>query len=389
VATRYRAEHVGSLLRPPDLLEARAARAAGRLEPDALRAAEDQAILGALALQREVGLDVYSDGEFRRDAWMSDLAEAVEGFVPERVPMQWRGPGGGVEGSRALVAGARLRPTRRLTAPESSFLLAHSPGPFKITMPSPSVFILASYRAGITDRHYATRADLLADLVPIVREEIRALIAEGVPYIQLDAPQYTYYLDPGMREGMRQEGIDPERSVDEAVAGDVACLAGLAQEGVTSQSPTAAQRGPTTQLPTAAQRGPTLAFHLCRGNNRSRWIAEGGYDAIAERLFGSLPVDTFLLEYDSERAGDFAPLRFVPRDKTVALGLITTKAPTLEAQDDLRRRIEAAARYLPLENLALSPQCGFASVAAGNLLSPDDQRRKLELLVDTARKVWG
>jgi 5-methyltetrahydropteroyltriglutamate--homocysteine methyltransferase len=365
MATRYRAEQVGSLLRPPDLLAARAARAEGRLGPDALRAAEDEAILGALALQREVGLDVYSDGEFRRDAWMSDLAEAVEGFVPERVPMQWRGPGGGVEGSRALVAGARLRQTRRLTAHESSFLREHSRGPFKITMPSPSVFILSSYRTGITDRHYATRADLLAALVPIVREEIRALIAEGVPYVQLDAPQYTYYLDSRMREAMRQEGLDPERSVDEAVAGDAACLAGLAQEGV------------------------TLAFHLCRGNNRSRWIAEGGYDAIAERLFGSLPVNTFLLEYDSERAGDFAPLRFVPRDKTVVLGLITTKAPALEAQDDLRRRIDAAARYLPLENLALSPQCGFASVAAGNLLTADDQRRKLELVVDTARKVWG
>src|SRR5262249_24974191 len=162
-----------------ELLEARAARAAGRLEPDALRAAEDQTILGALALQREVGLEVYSDGEFRRDAWMSDLAEAGEGFVPERGPVHWRGAGGRGGGSRGVVGGAGLRQTRRLTAHESGFLLAHSPGPFKITMPSPSIFILASYRAGITDPHYATRADLLADLVPIVREEIRALIAEG------------------------------------------------------------------------------------------------------------------------------------------------------------------------------------------------------------------
>jgi 5-methyltetrahydropteroyltriglutamate--homocysteine methyltransferase len=263
------------------------------------------------------------------------------------------------------VVGARLRQTRRVTAHESAFLKEHSPGPFKITMPSPSIFILASYRPGITDRVYPTRADLLADLVPIVRNEIGALIAEGVPYIQLDAPQYTYYVDPQVREAMRRDGIDPDRTVDEAVAGDVACLAGLAQDGV------------------------TLAFHLCRGNSRSRWIAEGGYDPIAEKLFGSLPVDTFLLEYDSERAGGFEPLRFVPRGKTVVLGLITTKEPRLESQDQLLRRIEEASKYVPIENLALSPQCGFASIAAGNLLSPDDERRKLELVVDTARKVWG
>jgi 5-methyltetrahydropteroyltriglutamate--homocysteine methyltransferase len=153
--------------------------------------------------------------------------------------------------------------------------------------------------------------------------------------------------------------------VDDAVAGDVACLRGLAREGV------------------------TLAFHLCRGNNRSRWAAEGGYDFLAERLFGMLPVDRFLLEYDSERAGSFDPLRFVPKGKTVVLGLVTTKEPRLESPDELRRRIDEAARYVPLENLALSPQCGFASVAEGNLLTPDDQRRKLELVVETARKVWG
>jgi 5-methyltetrahydropteroyltriglutamate--homocysteine methyltransferase len=168
-----------------------------------------------------------------------------------------------------------------------------------------------------------------------------------------------------VRAAMRQEGLDPDRTAAEGIAGDVACLQGLAQPGV------------------------TLAFHLCRGNSRSRWIAEGGYDRIAEQLFGTLPVDRFLLEYDSDRAGGFEPLRFVPRGKTVVLGLVTTKEPRLESADELRRRIDEAARYVPLEDLALSPQCGFASVAAGNLITADDQRRKLELVAETARQVWG
>jgi 5-methyltetrahydropteroyltriglutamate--homocysteine methyltransferase len=361
----YRADHVGSFLRPRELLQARAAHAEGRLSAEALRAAEDRAVLDALRLQQEVGIDIYTDGELRRDSWLSDLAEAVEGFVSERVPMVWRGPGGGIEGSRALVVGAPLRQRRRLTAHETPFLRQHSPGPFKITMPSPSVFIQASYLPGITDRVYPTRKALLAELVPIIRREIEALLAEGVPYIQLDAPQYTYYVDPQVRARMQEQGVDPDALLTDAIAGDRACLEGLAREGV------------------------TLALHLCRGNSRSRWIAEGGYDGLAERLFTTLPVDRFLLEYDSDRAGGFEPLRFVPRGKLVVLGLISTKVPETPSVDELRRRIDEAARYVPLEYLAISPQCGFASVAAGNLISPDDQRRKLERVVETARRVWG
>ena len=365
MTARYRADHVGSFLRPPELLQARAAHAEGRLSAEELRAAEDRAILDVLRLQQEVGIDIYTDGELRRDSWLSDLAEAVEGFVPERVPMAWRGPGGGVEGSRALVVGAPLRQQRRLTAHETPFLKQHSPGPFKITMPSPSVFIQASYRPGVTDRVYPTRKALLDELVPIVRREIEALIAEGVPYIQLDAPQYTYYVDAQVRARLQQEGADPDALLADAIAGDRACLEGLARDGL------------------------TLALHLCRGNSRSRWIAEGGYDGLAEQLFTTLPVDRFLLEYDSDRAGGFEPLRFVPRGKMVVLGLISTKVPETPSVDELRRRIDEAARYMPLEDLAISPQCGFASVAAGNLISPDDQQRKLERVVETARRVWG
>jgi 5-methyltetrahydropteroyltriglutamate--homocysteine methyltransferase len=363
--TVYRADQVGSLLRPPDLLEARAAHAAGRLALDELRAREDRAILDALAQQRRVGIDVYTDGEMRRGSWLTDMAEAVEGFVPDRVPFEWQGPGGGVEPSTAQVAGAKLRKARSLTHHELPFLKRHAPGPFKVTVPAPSNFMITSYKPGVTDRAYATSAELLQDLVAIVRDEIRWLAADGVPYIQLDGPYYSHYVDPRARDRVRQAGVDPDRALDQAITADNAALA--------------AGRGADV----------TLALHVCRGNNRSRWYTEGGYDAVAEKLFGTLDVDTFLLEYDTERAGGFAPLRRVPRGKTVVLGLVTTKKPRLESPDALRRRIDEAARYVPLEHLALSPQCGFASVAAGNLLSMDDQWRKLALVVETARAVWG
>ena len=189
-------------------------------------------------------------------------------------------------------------------------------------------------------------------------------MGQGVRYIQLDAPFYSHYLDPQHREAMRQSGGDPDADFEAAAAGDNAAMAGVPRGDV------------------------TLAVHICRGNSRSRWYTEGGYDAIAEKLFAPLDVDRFLLEYDTERSGTFEPLRLVPRGKDVVLGLVTTKEPHLESRDDLRRRIDEAARYVPLEHLALSPQCGFASVASGNLLSIDDQWRKLELVVKTAREVW-
>jgi 5-methyltetrahydropteroyltriglutamate--homocysteine methyltransferase len=362
----YRADHVGSLLRPKEVLDARAAHAERRLELEGLREIEDRAILAALELQRQAGVDVYTDGEYRRGAWQTDMAEAVEGFVPEHTVMEWYGPGATSEGaSEAQVVGGRLKQRRRLTAHESGFLKQHAPGPFKITIPSASTFRDASWKPSLSDQFYADRSELLWDLVGIAREEIKALVQEGVPYVQVDAPRLSYYVDPRIRAKMQQNGIDPDRALEEAIEAENACLEGVDRERV------------------------TLGFHLCRGNSRSRWRAEGGYDPIAEKVFGSLRHDRFLLEYDTERAGGFEPLRFVPKGKTVVLGLITTKQGTLESKDALMRRIEEATKYLPLEHLALSPQCGFASVAEGNLLSPDDQRRKLELLAETARTVWG
>jgi 5-methyltetrahydropteroyltriglutamate--homocysteine methyltransferase len=363
--TRFRAEQVGSLLRPPELLAARSARAAGEITMEDLRAREDRAILAAIEKQRAIGLDIYSDGELRRGSWLTDMADAVDGFVSEKVTLDWKGPGGGPEGSTAQAAGAKLRKTRKLTGHELPLLKQASGGPFKITLPAPSNFVVASYKAGITDAFYPTHADLLRDLVDIVRDEVRWLVSEGVRYIQLDAPYYSHYLDPQQRDRMRAAGINPSKELVNAIAGDNATLKEVPRGKV------------------------TVALHICRGNSRSRWYSEGGYEAIAEELFPRLDVDAFLLEYDSDRAGGFEPLRLVPRGKMVVLGLVTTKEPKLESQDALRRRIDEAARYVPLENLALSPQCGFASVAAGNLLSIDDQWRKLELVVETARKVRG
>ncbi len=365
MAATFRAEHVGSLLRPPELLRARSAHPAGRLNLQELRTLEDQAILQVLEKQAQLGLSIVTDGEMRRDSWLTDMADAVNGFVPERVALEWKGPGGGMEGSTAHTVGAKLQKVRKMTGHEVPFLKKNAKGPFKVTLPAPSNFMITSYRAGTTDPFYPTRGDLLKDLVAIVHDDVQWLVSEGVQYIQFDAPYYSHYLDPRQRANMRRAGIDPDKELEDAIAGDNAALRDVPRGGV------------------------TLALHICRGNSRSRWYTEGGYDSIAEKLFGSLLVDRFLLEYDTGRSGGFEPLRLVPRGKSVVLGLVTSKEPNLESQDDLRRRIDEAAKFVPMENLALSPQCGFASVAAGNLISMDQQWKKLELVVETARKVWG
>jgi methionine synthase II (cobalamin-independent) len=365
MAVCFRAEQVGSLLRPPELLEARASFAEGRLPLEELRLKEDDAISAALERQRQTGIDVFSDGEMRRGSWLSEMAEAVEGFVQQRVEVEWKGPGGGREGSTALAVGAKLKKLRNLTAFEVPFLKKKAGGAFKVTIPAPSNFLIASYREGVTDAFYPTRKELLADLTEIIRSEIQWLVSQGVPYIQLDAPYYSLYLDDGLREQLLAAGRNPDAEFAEVIQGDNFCLSGIARENL------------------------TVSVHICRGNSRSRWLSQGAYDAIAEKLFGLLNVDTFLLEYDTQRSGGFEPLRVMPKGKNVVLGLVTTKVPELESQDDLQRRVEEASRYVPIDHLAISPQCGFASVASGNLISIDDQWRKLELVVDTARKIWN
>jgi len=365
VDMRLRAEQVGSLLRPPDLLAARDAAARGLFDPAALRAKENESIRAAVTRQRAVGLDILSDGEMRRGSWLTGMADSVDGFMPDSMMLEWHGPGGGAEKTTAKIVGARLRKRQMLTADEVPFMKSLGAAPFKVTVPAPSNFVPTGFKPGVTDRFYADRDELLGALVAVVRDEIQWLIAQGVTYIQLDAPFYSHYLDPEHRRGMQTAGGDPDKAFEAAVAGDNQTFAGLARSGV------------------------TMAVHICRGNSRSRWYTEGGYDAIAEKLFARLDVDRFLLEYDDERSGTFAPLRLVPRGKHVVLGLITTKVPALEREDELRRRIDEAARYMPLEHLALSPQCGFASVAAGNLLSEEDQWKKLALVAAVARNTWG
>jgi 5-methyltetrahydropteroyltriglutamate--homocysteine methyltransferase len=358
----FRADHIGSLLRPADLV---AARHAG-LAADDLRALEDRHIADVLARQQAIGLAVVTDGELRRKNFMSDLTDAVAGFdTDDAVARSWSGSSGKVSSVTGIVT-AKLAQRRALTAGELPFLQAHATAPIKVTLPSATQFPAIAWKRGITDRVYPTPSDLLAAITEIIKAEMAALAAAGVPYLQIDAPRYSYYIDPKWRAWLTSEfGVDPDAALAEAIAADNACFDAARKAGV------------------------TVAIHLCRGNNRSHWYAEGGYDAIAEQLFGELRVDRFLLEYDDARSGTFEPLRFVPRGKHVVLGLISSKRAELEPIDELRRRIDDAARFVPLDALSISPQCGFASTMEGNLVTADDQWAKLARVVETARVVWG
>jgi len=360
----YRADHVGSFLRPQALLAARAAHDEARL-----RELEDLNIRSVLARQQELGFGISTDGEFRRSTFMSDFTDSVEGFAldEEAIGYSWKaGTGTGSAPSHIPgIVADKLRQTRRLTSSETQFLLANSRTNLKVTLPSPNQFPFISYKKGVTDKVYANHSALLADVVAILKGEVGALAADGVHYIQLDTPRYSYYIDPKWRQWLRTEiGVDPDVALDEAIAADNACFD--------------AARGS----------GATLALHLCRGNNRGNWYAQGGYDAIAEKLFSGLRVDRFLLEFDDERSGTFEPLRFIPAGTTVVLGLVSTKRPEMETSADLIHRIEAASKYVPLENLALSPQCGFASVMEGNPVTEETQWAKMKLVADTAQQVW-
>jgi len=363
MASKYRADHVGSLLRPKELLEARGQVG---VERQRLEALEDAQIQRVLQGQKDLGFHIFTDGEFRRSNFMSDFSDSVEGIrYDDAVSRSWQGSRGLASSVPGIVVG-KVKQTRRLTQRELDFMKQHSPGDIKVTLPTANQFPAIHYKRGITDKVYSTHSDLLWDIVPIIKAEIQALVEEDVRYVQIDAPRYSYYIDPKWRDYINEEmRVDPDAALDEAIRADNACLQGARRSGV------------------------TLAIHLCRGNNRSQWYAEGGYDAIAEKLFAQLEVDAFLLEYESERAGTFEPLRFVPSGKTVVLGLVSSKVSEMESQDQLVRRIEEASKYVPLENLALSPQCGFASTMEGNLLTEDDQWRKLKLVVDTAARVWG
>jgi 5-methyltetrahydropteroyltriglutamate--homocysteine methyltransferase len=360
----FRAEHIGSLLRPPALLAARGAAERGEISADALRAAEDQHIRDAVRLQEEVGLEVVTDGEYRRGIYFGHFGEAVSGFTEMDAEMTFHGAEGQALRYRAAVVTDRLVRHRGIATEEFRFVRSVTRRTPKVTLPSPSSQHFLRWRPGVSDRAYPDLEEFFADVAAIYRAELRDLAALGATYVQLDDVPLGLLCDPQHRATFAAKGYDPSRMLDRYIALVNAALAG---------------RPP----------GLTVGVHVCRGNNQGKWLGEGAYDYVADRAFARLEVDAFFLEYDSPRAGGFEPLRHLAPGRSVVLGLVSTKTPALEDPDDLRRRIDAAARLVPLERLALSPQCGFASTAPGNPLLPAEQRRKLELVVGVARRVWG
>jgi 5-methyltetrahydropteroyltriglutamate--homocysteine methyltransferase len=357
-----RSEVIGSLLRPVALKSAREQRDAGQLSDPEFKAIEDRAVDDAIALQESAGIDVITDGEQRRYAFYGHLVDSMEGFDKEggwAIP--FRDDAGDQLVLKRPVVVDRLRWRRSMCGEEWVYVRARTSHAAKVTMISAQQ-AAAYYDPEKSKGAYPTRDAYLADIVDISRREIAELRRLGCTYVQIDAPQYAALLDPELREGYRKRGSDPDKLIDTCIELDNAMI---------SDHP-----------------GVTFGLHICRGNNQSRYYAQGDYEPIA-KIFQRTRFNRFLLEYDDRRSGGFEPLRHVPDDRFVILGLVTTKKPALERPEDLEARIDEASKYFPRERLALSPQCGFASTMAGNRLSEDDQRKKLELVASTARRAFG
>src|SRR5947207_9514839 len=358
----YRSEVVGSLLRPTYLVEAREKLAVGRLTNAEFKAIEDQAVNESIALQENAGIDVITDGEVRRYAFFGHLIDALDGFDKYG---GWAIPFRDETGEELVlkrpVVVEKLSWRRSMCSEEWVYFRSRTSHPGKVTMISAQQ-AAAYYDPEKSKSAYATRDAYLADIVDFSRREVEELIRLGCTYVQIDAPQYAALLDPKMREGYRQRGSDPEELIDRCIELDNAIIEG--------------------------HPGVTFGLHICRGNNQSKFYAEGDYEPIA-RIFERTRFQRFLLEYDDRRSGGFEPLQHLPEDRVAVLGLVTTKKPRLESDEELKRRIEEASRYVPMERLALSPQCGFASTLEGNKVTPDDQRAKLELVGKVARELWG
>jgi 5-methyltetrahydropteroyltriglutamate--homocysteine methyltransferase len=357
-----RSEVIGSLLRPVELALARRRFEAGELPAAELKSVEDRAVDEAIRLQEDAGIEVITDGELRRYAFFGHLVDSFAGF--DRLggwAIPFRDEAGEELVLRRPVVVERLRWLRGMCAEEWTYLRARAGRQGKVTLLSAQQ-AAAYYDPEISAGAYRTRDAYLADVVDLTRREVDELARLGCTYVQIDAPQYAALLDPAMREGYRRRGSDPEELIDRCVELDNAIIQG--------------------------HPGVTFGLHVCRGNNQSRFYAEGDYEPIS-RIFERSLFQRFLLEYDDARSGGFEPLRHVPEDRTVVLGLVTTKHPELEADEELLARIEEASRYVPLDRLALSPQCGFASTMEGNRISPERQRLKLELVGRVARAVWG
>ncbi len=365
----FRADHVGSLLRPRHLLQAREDLAAGRIEADELRALEDEAIREIVRKQEEIGLQSATDGEFRRESWHMDFIYQLDGITKEagHIAVKFHKPGGDIEFTpAALHVDGKLGVSRTIFGDAFTFLretvTANVP---KLTIPSPSMVHYRGGKAAIDPSVYPDLDSFWADLVAAYREEVRRLGELGCTYLQFDDTSLAYMNDPHQREYIASIGGDPERQHVEYIHHINEAL---------SERP----------------ENMSVTTHMCRGNFRSGWAAEGGYDFVAETLLTELEVDGFFMEWDDERSGGFEPLRFLPKgEKQVVLGLVTTKTGELESRDVLLRRIEEASKYAPLEQLCLSPQCGFSSTFEGNALSEDEQWAKLRLIVEVAQEVWG
>jgi len=357
-----RSEVIGSLLRPPELVDARRRLEAGELRPPEFKKIEDQSVDAAIDLQVEAGIDVITDGELRRYAFFGHLVDSLEGF--DKLG-GWAIPFRDERGDELVfkrpVVVEKLRWRRSMCAEEWTYLRARTLNPAKVTIVSAQQ-AAAYYDPQRSAGAYATRDAYLADVVDISRREVDELVRLGCTYVQVDAPQYAALLDPALRDGYRQRGSDPEQLIDACIELDNAIIAG--------------------------HPGITFGLHICRGNNQSRFYAEGDYGPIS-RIFQRTNFQRFLLEYDDERSGGFEPLRAVPDDRVVVLGLVTTKKPGLEPADELMARIQEASRVVDVQRLALSPQCGFASTIEGNRITPAVQREKLELVGSTARSVWA
>jgi 5-methyltetrahydropteroyltriglutamate--homocysteine methyltransferase len=358
----YRSDVVGSLLRPQYLKEARKKRASGELTPVEFKKIEDRAVDEAIDTQLKAGLDVITDGEMRRYAFYGHLVDSVEGYDKFG---GWAIPFHDDQGNEVVikrpVVVSKLRRVRPLCEEEFVYLRAKTEHPAKVTIISAQQ-AAAYFDAEKSKGAYTTIDAYLADLVDILKTEVEELIRLGCTYIQIDSPQYTGLLDPEIREGYRKRGNDPDKLLDRCIELDNAVIGN--------------------------HPGVTFGLHMCRGNNQSKYYASGGYDPIAS-VFRRTKFNNFLLEYDDDRSGGFEPLKHVPEDRTVVLGLITSKKPKLESKDELKGRIEEASKYVPMDRLALSTQCGFASTEEGNLLTAADQDAKLKLVAETAEEVWG
>jgi 5-methyltetrahydropteroyltriglutamate--homocysteine methyltransferase len=364
----FRADHVGSLLRPKELLRARDDHRHGRITAEQLRSLEDDAIRAVVKLQQDVGLQGVTDGEFRRSSWHMDFMYQLGGVhkVEQNITVHFHSDKGDVDFTPSgLRVAEKLRLDHCIFGEHFDFLKSVvTRGTPKLTIPSPSMIHYRGGRAAIDEHAYPTMEDFWRDLCAVYAQEIAELGKRGCTYLQLDDTSLAYLNDPKQREYVQSIGGDPN-----------------AQHRIYIRNMNAA-------LATKPA-GMRVTTHLCRGNFRSAWAASGGYEHVADALFNELNVDGFFLEYDDERSGGFEPLRFVPKGKLVVLGLVTTKRAELERKDDLKRRIEEAAKYMPLEQLCLSPQCGFSSTEEGNALTVDDEVAKLRLIVETAHEVWG